>query len=158
MERRQCMRCHSESGAADPLPSLVASRGPEWLAGHVSDPEMIAPGLRPVPSQVHEREAAAIVAYMRRVSRDRFPGASSHVQTAAAVYARHCIGCHKIDGEGGTDGPDLSRAGEKHDVEKLKVWISDPEAVDPDAEMPSFAKRLTAAELDAIASYLAARK
>jgi mono/diheme cytochrome c family protein len=30
--------------------------------------------------------------------------------------------------------------------------------VDPDAEMPSFGKRLTPAELDAIAAYLAARK
>ena len=158
VERRQCARCHSDTGAADPLASLVASRGPEWLIGHVSDPEMIAPGLRPVAAEVHEREAAAIGAYVRRLSRDRFPGAAPQIQTVAAVYARHCIGCHKIDGEGGTDGPDLSRAGEKNDVEKLKVWIRDPEAVDPDAEMPSFAKRLTPAELDAIAAYLAARK
>jgi len=158
VERRACARCHSESGAADPLPSLAMTRGPEWLAGHVSDPEMIAPGLRPAPSQVHEREAAAIVAYVKRLARGALPATPPGVQLAAAVYARHCVNCHRIDGEGGTEGPDLSRVGAEHDVEKLKIWIKDPEAVDPDAEMPSFEKRLTAAELNAIAAYLAARK
>ena len=158
VERRQCANCHSETGSADPLRSVTLVRGPEWLGGHVADPEMIAPGLRPAPSQVHEREAAAIVAYVRRLSRDPLPSTPHDVRLAAAVYARHCVGCHRVDGEGGTDGPDLSDAGSKHDVEKLKVWIRDPEAVDPDAEMPSFEKRLTPQELDAIARYLAARK
>ena len=63
-----------------------------------------------------------------------------------------------MDGDGGTDGPDLSRAGAEHDAATLRRWITDPEAVDPDAEMPSFEKRLSATELDAIASYLASRR
>lgn len=158
VERRACARCHSETSAADPLDGLPASRGPEWLAGHVADPEMIAPGLRVPPAEVHEREVAAIVAHVRRLARQPFVPVDPAVQTAAAVYARHCIGCHRIDGEGGDDGPDLSHIGGKHDMAKLRTWIADPEAVNPDAEMPSFAKRLTPQELDAIASYLAGRK
>jgi ubiquinol-cytochrome c reductase cytochrome b subunit len=160
VERRGCAKCHAPAGSADPLAAIGMTRGPEWLGGHVMDPEMIAPGLRPPPAVVHEREVAAMVAYIRRLSRlDGSPPAfDPGVQAAAAVYARHCVGCHVIDGEGGDEGPDLSQIGAKHDVEKLKTWISDPEAVDPDAEMPSFAKRLTADELDAIARYLAARK
>jgi ubiquinol-cytochrome c reductase cytochrome b subunit len=161
VERHACARCHSETGAADSLESVAVTRGPEWLAGHVVDPEMIAPGLRQPPAAVHEREVAAIVAYVRRLSRlDNRAHApfEPQLQMAAAVYARHCIGCHVIDGEGGDDGPELSRAGSKHDFAKLRLWITDPEAVDPDAEMQAFGKRLTAAELDAIAGYLAARK
>jgi ubiquinol-cytochrome c reductase cytochrome b subunit len=167
VERHACTKCHSDTGAADPLDAVALTKGPEWLGGHVVDPQMIAPGLRPPPAILHEREVAAIVAYVRRLSRvtshtAQLGGARTafepRLQAAAAVYARHCVGCHRIDGEGGDDGPDLSHAGSKHDVEKLRTWITDPEAVDPDAEMPAFGKRLSAAELDAIASYLAARK
>ena len=46
----------------------------------------------------------------------------------------------------------------KHDAATLRTWIADPDSVNPDAEMPAFGKRLSAAELDAIATYLAARK
>jgi ubiquinol-cytochrome c reductase cytochrome b subunit len=74
------------------------------------------------------------------------------------VYARYCVGCHVIDGDGGRDGPDLSKVGGEHDQAFLERLIADPEAVDPDAEMPSFASRLSPAQLDAIAAYLASRK
>jgi cytochrome c1 len=40
----------------------------------------------------------------------------------------------------------------------LQQWIADPEAVDPDAQMPSFGDRLTPDELTAVSNYLAARK
>jgi ubiquinol-cytochrome c reductase cytochrome b subunit len=153
-----CARCHSNTGVADALEQTVLARGPEWLAGHVADPEMIAPGLREPPSAINEREAAAIVAHVRRLARESYPGFSHQIETAAAVYARHCVGCHIIDGEGGTDGPDLSTMGRKHDQPTLRRWIADPEAVKPDADMPSFQKRLTPAELDAIASYVSSRK
>ena len=60
-----------------------------------------------------------------------------------------------IDGDGGKDGPDLSAIGSKRDQDTLRRIIADPESVNPDAEMPAFAKRLTPAELDAISRYLA---
>lgn len=153
-----CARCHAPEGIADPLDSVTASRGPEWLAGHVEDPEMIAPGLRPPPAGANEREVAAIVAYVRKQSRQAYPGFASQTETAATVYARYCIGCHVIDGEGGADGPELTRIGAKRDLPYLLRLIADPEAVNPDAEMPSFDSRLTDSELNAIAAFLASRK
>ena len=63
-----------------------------------------------------------------------------------------------MDRDGGTDGPDLTRIGSKRDIAFLRRVIADPESVNPDAEMPSFAKRLTPEELEAMAQYLAARK
>ena len=155
--RRGCPTCHSDEGIAAPLELVSASRTPEWISGHVSDPEMIAPGLREPPVVVTDREAAAIVAYVRQASREPYPGFPAHVETAATIFARYCIGCHKIDGDGGSDGPDLSKAGEKHDAGALRLWIADPEAIDPAADMPSFERRLTPSELDAIAGYLASR-
>ncbi|HEY7498080.1 MAG TPA: cytochrome b N-terminal domain-containing protein [Vicinamibacterales bacterium] len=153
-----CAKCHSTTGMADPLETVSVARGAEWIAGHATDPEMIAPGLREPPTTRSEREVAAIVAYVRRVTRDPYPGYAPEIETAATVWARYCVGCHIIDGDGGKEGPELTKAGEKHDKAKLKTWIEDPEAVDPLADMPSFGDRLSPEQLDAIASYLAARK
>jgi ubiquinol-cytochrome c reductase cytochrome b subunit len=153
-----CGTCHSASGISDPLESLPSSRGPEWIAGHVEDPEMIAPGLREPASGRGEREVAALVAYVRKVSRQPYPGFSQATETASLVYARYCVGCHVIDGDGGTDGPDLSRIGAEHDASYLRQLIADPESVNPDAEMPAFRRRLNDAELHAIAAFLASRR
>jgi ubiquinol-cytochrome c reductase cytochrome b subunit len=156
--KANCVRCHAETGVSEPLEGLPATRGPEWITGHVTDPEMITAGLREPPVVVNEREAAAMVAYARRVSLQPYPGFTPHIETVGAVFARWCVGCHKIDGDGGKDGPDLSHEGRKHDAATLRRWIVDPELVDPDAEMPSFGDRLSDAQLDAVSAYLAARK
>jgi ubiquinol-cytochrome c reductase cytochrome b subunit len=153
-----CARCHSPEATADPLEVVSSTRGPEWIAGHVVDPEMISPGLREPPSPPTEREVAAIVAYVRKLSRQSYPGFPAQTETAATIYARHCVGCHVIDGEGGKDGPDLSKIGGKRDLAYLMRLIADPESVNPDAEMPGFRSRLNAAELNAIAAFLASRK
>ena len=155
---RGCARCHSDGGNADPLDQASGRRGPEWLAGHVMDPEMIAPGLREPPVTVTDREAAAIVAYVRQLAFEPYPGFERPVEVASTVFARYCVGCHKLDGDGGAEGPDLTRAGAKHELDALRLWIADPESVNPEAEMPAFRRRLAPAELDAIAGYLAARK
>ena len=157
-QKATCSKCHSEDGVADPLEGMPSTRTLEWIGGHVADPEMIAPGLREPPTVVHEREVAAMVAYVRRASRQPYPGFPEQVETVAPIFARYCVGCHMIDGDGGTEGPDLTHAGEKHDVATLRRWIVDPELVDPDADMPSFGDRLSPAQLDAISAYLAARK
>ena len=154
----KCERCHSESGMADPLEGVSMARGPEWLTGHVSDPEMIAPGLREPPSAVTEREAAALVAYVRQVSRQPYPGYAPEIERAAGVWARYCVGCHVIDGDGGKDGPELTHIGSKHDAAALRGWIVDPEAVKPDTDMPAFGNRLSPAQLDAISQFLAGRR
>ena len=153
-----CASCHDPRGVSDPLETMPLTRGPEWMAGHIADPEMITPGLREPPARLGERDVAAIVAYVRKLSRQPWPAIDARTGTAAAVYARHCIGCHVIDGEGGKDGPELTRVGAEHDAAYLTRLITDPVSVNADAEMPAFRKRLSAAELEAIAGFLAARK
>ena len=158
IDAARCARCHADAGMTDPLERLRATRGPEWIAAHIGDPEMIGPGLRSAPSAPQEREAAAMIAYVRRLSREPYPGFDPQQERASAIFARYCIGCHTLDGDGGREGPDLSGIGAKHDRATLRRWIADPEAVDPDAEMPAFDSRLTADELDSIAAYLAGRR
>jgi hypothetical protein len=52
----------------------------------------------------------------------------------------------------------LSTIGRKHDATFMKRLIADPEAVNPDAEMPSFESRLSQDELESISAFLASRK
>ena len=98
------------------------------------------------------------MAYVQKLSRDAYPGFPAGMETAATVYARFCVGCHVIDGEGGTDGPDLSHIGREHVRAYLRRLIADPESVNPDADMPGFRTRLSDQDLDAMATYLASRK
>jgi cytochrome c2 len=125
-----------------------------WIQNHVADPEVIAPGIRPA-STADERTTAAIVAYVRRGGTP--PRVQPATRQAAVVFAQHCVGCHVIDGDGGTEGPDLSDAGRKHDLAWLRKWIARPEAMKSDAKMPAFDKKLTTGELDVIARFLAMR-
>jgi ubiquinol-cytochrome c reductase cytochrome b subunit len=154
----ECARCHSETGVADPLARLGFTRGPDWLETHVADPEVIAPGVRP-PPDIDERQVAAIVSYVRHLQANGAPvNAAPAIRAAAAVLAMHCLGCHKIDGDGGEEGPDLSAIGRARDRDWLRRWIAAPDSINPDAEMPSFGRRLSAAELDAVAGYLSGRR
>ena len=55
-------------------------------------------------------------------------------------------------------GPDLSHIGSRHEAAWLHDWITQPDAVDPVANMPAFGEVLSAKEMTAIVNYLAARK
>lgn len=153
-----CARCHVEGGVADELAVLSMTRDAAWLAGHLADPEVIAPGVRDAPA-VDERETAAIVAYLLRLQAGPLPPPPTQREEAAAVvFARACIGCHTVDGDGGTEGPDLSRIGRDRGRDWLVRWITDPTTIRPGAEMPAFGRRLRPDEIDAVAAYLSTRR
>jgi mono/diheme cytochrome c family protein len=154
-EAQNCSRCHAPGRVADPMPEMAVSRPIQWLQNHIADPEVIGPGIRPLPS-TNDRETAAIVAYVKRGGVP--PVTPQPTREASVVIARHCIGCHLLDGDGGTDGPDLSRIGSKRDVAWLRRWIARPKALKSDADMPAFDEKLSDHELDRVAAYLASRK
>ena len=76
-----------------------------------------------------------------------------------------CVGCHKLGAEGGAIGPDLSRVGARQAANQIRMSILDPDArITPGFEnfkgiMPkTFGTQLTAAQLEALVQFLAARK
>jgi len=76
-----------------------------------------------------------------------------------------CTACHKISGEGGAIGPDLTHVGSRRDAESIRKKILDPaSSVTKGYEklagiMPkSFGTMMNAAQLEALAQYLAAHK
>lgn len=75
-----------------------------------------------------------------------------------AIYAKYgCSGCHRIHGEGGAVGPDLSYVGE---VRPEREWhvrhLRDPQSVSPGSIMPKFP--LTEQELNDLTSYILSLK
>lgn len=67
-----------------------------------------------------------------------------------------CLTCHRVGGEGGATGPDLTLVGFRHSGEWLDRWIKDPQAWKPATVMPN--KQLSPAARAAIVSYLVTLK
>jgi mono/diheme cytochrome c family protein len=133
------------------------ARSADWLAGHVADPEMIAPGLRQPPAR-NDRETQAILAALARMRAGAPPPVSAADTRIALLMTRHCLNCHTIDGAGGKEGPDLSHDGAKLQEAVMEQRITNPKSIKPDAKMPAFAGKLTPEEIQALAAWLAERK
>jgi ubiquinol-cytochrome c reductase cytochrome b subunit len=158
----KCTRCHATGGAGPDLARGRINRDDQWVLGHASDPDMIAPGLRPPPSTgLSGTEARAVVAYVKKIREAAPPPQiAPEMRVALDVFGSKCIACHLVDGDGGKAGPDLTHAAHKagHDAAWFVRWISDPAAVDPNADMPAFAGKLSDVQMNAIAQYLARRQ
>ncbi|MFQ5626567.1 MAG: c-type cytochrome [Methyloligellaceae bacterium] len=74
-----------------------------------------------------------------------------------------CRVCHKVAGEGGDVGPDLTHVGSKRDKDFLRRSILDPNAeitkgYEPDNMPPEIGEQLYAKELEIVVNYLAGLK
>lgn len=156
----RCTRCHAPGGSGPDLTRGRVARDDQWIEGHVADPEMIAPGLRPPPAAgLKPLEAKAVIAYVQKIREGAPPPrVDGPDRIASDLFATRCIACHVIDGDGGKEGPDLTHAGKKHDAPWFVRWITNPSAVNPDAEMPAFGGKISDEEMTAMAGYLAGRK
>lgn len=85
-------------------------------------------------------------------------GGSSGVQPAAALALFKSSGCARCHGGGG--GPDLSHIGS--DPAKNAKWIADhirnPQTHTPGSSMPAYGSRMSAANIQTLATYLASLK
>jgi ubiquinol-cytochrome c reductase cytochrome b subunit len=81
------------------------------------------------------------------------PGVAAGKQLYATLQ---CAACHRIHGEGGSFGPDLSTVGAQRDRDWLVRHFKNPQAVVPGSAMPPF--DLDRPSLDALADYLLSLK
>lgn len=84
----------------------------------------------------------------------RLPGpAFAEAAKGEQVYkAKQCSLCHKINGSGGKQGPDLSDVGTKRDAEWLQKYLVNPKSVVPKGTMP--AAKVTPDELRDLIDFL----
>ncbi len=153
----RCTKCHAPDRVASPVEAGRISQTSSWLNAHVADPEVIAPGVRP-PPEADEAETAAIRAGLARLRSGVPPAVDDATRRVAVLFTRHCLSCHTVDGVGGKDGPNLSKAGEKLDPGQIERRIIDPTEIQFDAEMPAFANKMTPEEIRAVAQWLGKKK
>ncbi|HEX9106141.1 MAG TPA: c-type cytochrome [Longimicrobiales bacterium] len=77
---------------------------------------------------------------------------------AEALLHTHlpCLGCHRLDGEGGRVGPDLSAVGTRRSAEYIRAMLLDPAGRVPGSIMPRVP--LDGARVELLVAYLSGRK
>ncbi|MDO8520095.1 MAG: c-type cytochrome [Deltaproteobacteria bacterium] len=150
----RCSYCHSIQGrggiVGPDLTTIGAKRDREWLIGHFTDPEKVSPGSLMPKLNLLPDEIEALTAYMQTLG-----GEGPFTPQAAPLFAENCAVCHKLDGDGGDMGPDLTAAHSYRNKAYFYGYIDDPKKLNPSAEMPGFAESLTAAQIEDLARYLA---
>ena len=76
------------------------------------------------------------------------------LRARGVLIQQRCINCHKIQGVGGLQGPDLSQAGWKFNAAHLRKQILDPESQSPDTKMPSYEGKISKDDLESVVQYL----
>lgn len=89
-------------------------------------------------------------------------GGSQEFAVGKRVFSQNCIRCHSIGDEGSGGGPgrkrDLTGVGADHNVDWFIKFVRDPKSAKPGSRMPPFGDKLAAADLRAVAQYLASLK
>lgn len=100
-------------------------------------PKMMPPAMKP-PANMSLAEVKAIVAYLQTLGGAEVSVKidAADIQAAKAAGPVHkgkelmgthgCIGCHKVEGEGGEVGPELTKVGETRSPEEVMKKIVDP--------------------------------
>ena len=153
----RCTSCHGPDRVANAIQPGRISRPPDWLNAHVVDPMVIAPGLREAP-ETNKPDTAAIQAALARLRSGAPPMADVGPRQVDVLVNRFCVNCHRVEGVGGKDGPDLSVIGLKLGADQIEMRIIDPKVVQADAMMPALGDKISAEDIKRIAAWFAAHK
>ncbi len=171
-QRHNCNDCHTILGIggyyAPDLTKEGALRSADWLKEFLKDPRKVMPEPRQMPNQhLTDQEINELVAFLQWVSKintNNWPPKPEIIQTNASaghgteqgrlLFRNYgCAACHKINGIGGSVGPDLSHVGSRRSRQWIGEQITEPAYHYPSSIMPSF-KNLSDSQLNELADYL----
>lgn len=125
-----CSPCHGYQGEGGRGPNLAAGRfyhgsSDADLLKNISEgiPGTEMPGLFYNADRVWQ-----VVAFIRSLSANSIKPPGDPDAGARLFPSQGCAGCHRIRGEGGALGPDLSGIGAARSIDNLKESIVDPSA------------------------------
>ena len=80
--------------------------------------------------------------------------------TGPEIFKSQCVNCHTINGEGGKQGPELSKAGAEaeHTATWFASFIKNPKSKDANSRMPGFEGRIDDKDLQTVGKYLTTLK
>ena len=173
----RCGLCHGVSANGINIPPSLANAGDKfqatWIEAYLKAPYRrrwesagARPALRMPNFLLSENEVRALAAYLstqhdstrsKKLSFELQKNDSARVAEGKEIYQEYaCYGCHKIAGNGGEVGPDLSEVGSRLRAEYLAAFLQSPQAFIPGSPMKNFA--LWEEEVQALAAYLMSLK
>ncbi len=176
LERNDCLACHRVDGRGGTLRPLAAGgmEGPDlsrvgstgfdpgWYSSHLA--HSATGGAGPWKNSfgpIDEADRAVIDQYLQSRA-----GVPTLIEAKALFHSLGCRGCHKVQGVGGSDGPDLTLEGDKdpHRLDYRHVvgphtldgWLAEhfraPAKVVPGSQMPALG--LTDQQIDLLVLYM----
>jgi cytochrome c1 len=158
------------------MTKVYSSRGENWLKAFLKNPESPDPNRRKMPNQkLTDDEIKKLIAFFKwvdEIDTNQWPPKPITVakvtgapleETARTLKGKNiynqyrCDVCHRIGGQGGIIGPDLSSVGAKRDAQWLSNLIKNPKSINPTTQMPAF-PQLTEDEMQALVSFIAGLK
>ncbi len=175
-----CNDCHTILGIgayyAPDMTKVYSSRGDTWLKQFLKNPDSPDPHRRKMPNQkLTDDEINKLIAFLKwvdAIDTNQWPpkpitvakitGApleeTAQILKGKNVYNQNrCDLCHRIGGQGGVIGPDLSHIGAKRDTSWLAQLIKNPKSINPVTQMPAY-PQLSEDEVQALVSFLAGLK
>ncbi len=174
--KHNCNDCHTILGIggyySPDVTKAYSTRGETWLKTFLKNPESPDPQRRKMPNlNLSEDEIKRLITFFKwvdAIDTNEWPpkpvGEAKPTEVALKgkpqtlsgknVYNQYrCDLCHKIGGEGGAIGPDLTHIGSNKDSPWLAKQIRDPKSNKPDAQMPPF-QQIPEGEIQALVNYL----
>ncbi|MGC8685884.1 MAG: c-type cytochrome [bacterium] len=169
-QEKNCNDCHTILGIggyyAPDLTKEGKLRSADWLKKFLKDPRAVMPEPRQMPNQhLTDQQIDDLVAFLQWVSNIHTNGwppkpeisqneaVASETAEGKLLFSNNgCSACHKINGMGGTVGPDLSHVGSVRTPQWIAQQITEPTSHYPNSIMPSF-KTLSKTQLDELVNY-----
>jgi mono/diheme cytochrome c family protein len=164
VDEAKCADCHRVGFEKAPDLSSIGLRGfrADWHAKHIERSATAKSGLWTTAFAPLADDEVTAVGELLRAS----VGAPRLMAGKALAYQSGCRGCHRIDGVGGDDGPDLSDEGHKRFADlsfahvagpaTLANWLQqhflDPQRVVANSQMPNLG--FSAAQADLLTMYV----
>jgi ubiquinol-cytochrome c reductase cytochrome b subunit len=152
----RCLYCHrvaGKGGAVGPdLTKVEGEKASAWVAKHIRNPQAADPGSQMPKMDLLDDEITALSAYVKSLG-----AGLAYSPEAVGLFAAHCGSCHRVRGQGGDAGPDLSLIGSARDVAYIKRYINDPSKTNQSSSMPGFAGQLTDTQIEDLSRYLSAQ-
>ncbi len=133
--QRQCSRCHGEdakgndeTGAPD-LTRRLSNASTDAGIFKIIREGLTGTAMLPVSPNTPDPTVWQVVTYINSLRTDPANVDLAGSATAGqAIYGGKggCNDCHMVGGQGGRQGPDLSRVGERRDPDELKSDLIDP--------------------------------
>jgi len=132
----QCAVCHGITGTGGKGANLAQPR----LRRATSNQQLFAviqDGIEgtemPEGWQMTDREIWQVAGYVRSLGRTAAAISKGDAKRGEAIYAAQgCAGCHIVQGQGGSLGPELTEIGARRSPEYLRQALLDPGAAVPD--------------------------